>query len=198
MKDVVSFHNSYGGFLISGVDDKSRSILGDDYTLDVDDLKKRTAAVTGVDVELRFEKRPIRLRVKSAGGRTSAVKENRTQPGPFSLCTVDAIREECGILSRMSDTLPKMFRPLLWSHDFPRIDPEKHRKTIIVQAVNYDTLEHCGAGSRTTTAPPPSATYSRASQQARSVRKRDDLHRSCCWPTRGTMHLEALNDAGTR
>jgi hypothetical protein len=39
-------------------------------------------------------------------------------------------------------TLPEAFRPLLWSYNFDRIDPVKHRKTIIVQAVNYGTLRH--------------------------------------------------------
>jgi hypothetical protein len=38
--------------------------------------------------------------------------------------------------------LPKTFRPLLWSYDFSRIDPLKHKKTIIVQALNYGTLAH--------------------------------------------------------
>ncbi len=38
--------------------------------------------------------------------------------------------------------LPETFRPLLWSYDFSRIDPLKHKKTIIVQALNYGTLAH--------------------------------------------------------
>jgi len=29
-------------------------------------------------------------------------------------------------------TLPETFRPLLWSYDFSRIDPLRHKKTIIV------------------------------------------------------------------
>jgi hypothetical protein len=39
-------------------------------------------------------------------------------------------------------TLPETFRPLLWSYDVSRIDPLKHKKTIIVQALNYGTLAH--------------------------------------------------------
>ena len=39
-------------------------------------------------------------------------------------------------------TLPETFRPLLWSYNFSRIDPLKHKKTIIVQALNYGTLAH--------------------------------------------------------
>jgi len=41
-----------------------------------------------------------------------------------------------------TDALPETFRPLLWSYDFSRIDPLKHKKTIIVQALNYGTLTH--------------------------------------------------------
>ena len=41
-----------------------------------------------------------------------------------------------------NDTLPETFRPLLWSYDLSRIDPLKHKKTIIVQALNYGTLAH--------------------------------------------------------
>ena len=37
-------------------------------------------------------------------------------------------------------TLPETFRSLLWSYDFSRIDPVRHKRTIIVQALNYGTL----------------------------------------------------------
>jgi uncharacterized protein DUF6922 len=50
-----------------------------------------------------------------------------------------------------NSTLPETFRPLLWSYDFSRIDPLKHKKTIILQALNYGTLAHC-AGSYKVTA----------------------------------------------
>jgi len=40
----------------------------------------------------------------------------------------------------MKTALPETFRSILWSYDFDRIDPLKHRKTIIVQAINYGTL----------------------------------------------------------
>ena len=36
--------------------------------------------------------------------------------------------------------LPETFRPLLWSFDFDRVDPLRHKKTIVVQAINYGTL----------------------------------------------------------
>lgn len=42
----------------------------------------------------------------------------------------------------MQTRLPEAFRPILWSYDFDRLNPTKHRKTIIVQAINYGTLAH--------------------------------------------------------
>jgi hypothetical protein len=40
----------------------------------------------------------------------------------------------------MKSVVPETFRPLLWSYDFDRIDQVKHKKTIIVQTINYGTL----------------------------------------------------------
>ena len=37
-------------------------------------------------------------------------------------------------------TLPQTFRPLLWSYDFERVDPLRHKKTIVVQTLNYGTM----------------------------------------------------------
>ena len=42
----------------------------------------------------------------------------------------------------MQEPLPETFRPLLWSYNFNRVDPERNRKIIIVQAINYGTLAH--------------------------------------------------------
>jgi hypothetical protein len=42
----------------------------------------------------------------------------------------------------MSGELPPLFRQLLWSYDFSHVDADKHRKTIIGQALNYGTVEH--------------------------------------------------------
>jgi len=42
----------------------------------------------------------------------------------------------------MESKLPETFRPILWSYNFERLDPMKHRKTIIIQAINYGTLAH--------------------------------------------------------
>lgn len=38
--------------------------------------------------------------------------------------------------------LPSFFKPLLWSYNFSRIDPENNKKLIIIQTINYGNLEH--------------------------------------------------------
>ena len=38
--------------------------------------------------------------------------------------------------------LPKYFEPILWSYNFSAIDPERDKKTIIINAINYGDLEH--------------------------------------------------------
>lgn len=38
--------------------------------------------------------------------------------------------------------LSPIFKPLFWSYNFSRIDPEKDKKLIIIQTVNYGNLEH--------------------------------------------------------
>lgn len=38
--------------------------------------------------------------------------------------------------------MPDFFRPILWSYNFADIDVWNHRKTIIVNAINYGDLKH--------------------------------------------------------
>lgn len=38
--------------------------------------------------------------------------------------------------------LPDFFKPLAWSYDFSRMDADTHKKTIIVNAINYGNLRH--------------------------------------------------------
>lgn len=54
VKDAVSFHNSYGGYLISGVDDQTRAIVGCPNEFDASDLNKRIQGATGASVETTF------------------------------------------------------------------------------------------------------------------------------------------------
>lgn len=38
--------------------------------------------------------------------------------------------------------LPEIFRPILWSYDFDKCDPQKMKDTIIKQTINYGDLSH--------------------------------------------------------
>lgn len=38
--------------------------------------------------------------------------------------------------------LPDFFKPLVWSYDFSCMDTDAHKKTIIVNAINYGDLRH--------------------------------------------------------
>ena len=44
--------------------------------------------------------------------------------------------------SDQRELLPQMFKHLLWSYDFTKIQPTKHKKLIILQAINYGDLRH--------------------------------------------------------
>src|SRR3989338_1014168 len=58
--------------------------------------------------------------------------------------------ENCGIIEHMmknedrksSLSLPLFFKSILWSSNFKNIDPEKAKRTIIIQAINYGDLRH--------------------------------------------------------
>lgn len=45
-------------------------------------------------------------------------------------------------LVKTKDKLPNFFKPILWSLDFSQVDPERDRKNIILNAINYGTLAH--------------------------------------------------------
>ncbi|WP_284257337.1 AlbA family DNA-binding domain-containing protein [Acidocella aquatica] len=51
VKDTVSFYNSFGGYLIIGVDDLTRNFAGFDKRFDVAALNQRIVGVTGQSVE---------------------------------------------------------------------------------------------------------------------------------------------------
>jgi len=53
IKDIVAFHNSYGGYIIFGVEDAGENrVLGWSRTLDLGDISKRIKSHTGQDIEL--------------------------------------------------------------------------------------------------------------------------------------------------
>lgn len=41
-----------------------------------------------------------------------------------------------------SNALPEIFRPIMWSYNFAKIDIEKDKKIVIVNSINYGTFEH--------------------------------------------------------
>lgn len=43
-----------------------------------------------------------------------------------------------------NNKIPSFFKPILWSYDFEKIDIAKHKKTIIIQAINYGDFIHWG------------------------------------------------------
>jgi ABC-type uncharacterized transport system ATPase subunit len=42
----------------------------------------------------------------------------------------------------MKTKLPLNFKSLFWSYKFSSIDPERHKKSIIINAINYGRWEH--------------------------------------------------------
>lgn len=53
IKDIVSFYNSYGGYILFGVEDAGEDrVLGCNLTLDLGDISKRIKSHTGRDIEL--------------------------------------------------------------------------------------------------------------------------------------------------
>lgn len=54
IKDVVSFYNSYGGYIVVGIRDKPREIVGFDRFFDCDDLNKRLLPLTKHEIDCHF------------------------------------------------------------------------------------------------------------------------------------------------
>lgn len=42
----------------------------------------------------------------------------------------------------MKKKVPNIFKPILWSYSLDKIDPERHKKLLITQAINYGDLPH--------------------------------------------------------
>lgn len=54
IKDAVSFYNSYGGYLLIGVADRPRKVVGFNGTFDCDEFNKRIKAVTGHEIDCHY------------------------------------------------------------------------------------------------------------------------------------------------
>lgn len=56
VKDCVAFHNSFGGYLLAGVDNSSRLVLGYDRPFCYEDLNKKIQSYTGVSIDCSYER----------------------------------------------------------------------------------------------------------------------------------------------
>jgi DNA polymerase III delta prime subunit len=54
VKDAVSFYNSYGGYILVGVRDKPREVIGFNGGFDCDDLNRKIKAATKHEIECHF------------------------------------------------------------------------------------------------------------------------------------------------
>lgn len=56
VKDAVAFHNSFGGYILAGVDDGSREIVGFTENFACDQLNQKIASVTDSVIECTFQR----------------------------------------------------------------------------------------------------------------------------------------------
>ncbi len=62
IKDVVAFHNSYGGFIVFGIENKNREIVGISGHLDTDDLKRKIKSYVDASIDISYHVFPIHVR----------------------------------------------------------------------------------------------------------------------------------------
>lgn len=68
VKDVVAFFNSYGGYLVAGITNSPKEVVGIEGDFDCDELNKRVLAATGQNIECCYS--TFRVKVK---GREASV-----------------------------------------------------------------------------------------------------------------------------
>lgn len=88
-----------------------------EYLEDLGILKSRRVA--NLKYYFLNKKNPIYSELKSITEKTLMLKEN--------------IKNE---------KIPSYFKPILWSYNFKKINPNKDKKIIIIQAINYGDLKH--------------------------------------------------------
>jgi Schlafen, AlbA_2 len=64
VRDAVSFYNSYGGYLIAGIDDATRVVVGFEKSFDAADLNKRIQGATEHSIETIFRTVSIAISTK--------------------------------------------------------------------------------------------------------------------------------------
>jgi tetratricopeptide (TPR) repeat protein len=85
VKDSIAFYNTYGGYLLVGIDDTTRAVVGFNKLFDAADLNKRIQGATGHSVETIFRTVQIEL-----GTQTTVVglllipkRSSRVRPAQF-------------------------------------------------------------------------------------------------------------------
>src|ERR1043166_5030537 len=56
VKDIVAFYNTFGGYIVIGIDDKTKAISDFDYHIDVDLINARLKADAHVKIDFTFQK----------------------------------------------------------------------------------------------------------------------------------------------
>jgi len=54
VKDVVSFYNSYGGYIVAGIDDRTKITIGFQNHFSIEDLQKKSFAATGHHIDCHY------------------------------------------------------------------------------------------------------------------------------------------------
>ncbi|MGA2345897.1 MAG: ATP-binding protein [Candidatus Sulfotelmatobacter sp.] len=54
IKDVVAFYNSYGGYLVVGINDKTRKVVGFPAQFDCSDLSKKILGATKREIDCHY------------------------------------------------------------------------------------------------------------------------------------------------
>jgi hypothetical protein len=60
----------------------------------------------------------------------------------FYISDIIIARKLLFMLSSSPSSLPSWLRKFLWSYEFERVDPERHKTIIIVNVINYGDLQH--------------------------------------------------------
>lgn len=87
IKDVVAFYNSYGGYLLAGVEDKARKVVGIENRFDCDELNRMLKAATKHAIECHYSELEI---ATSSGNRKIGLlfipqrAETLPEPAQFS------------------------------------------------------------------------------------------------------------------
>ncbi|TWB50894.1 RNA-binding domain-containing protein [Bradyrhizobium sacchari] len=109
VKDCVSLYNTYGGYLIAGIDNGTRKVVGFSGAFDAADINKRIQAATQVSVETIYRVAtfsddttpPTQVAQETCWRQTSSVQERcaRTRQRPALIQTQRFLSSRKGQLS---------------------------------------------------------------------------------------------------